>query len=91
MQFDVERLISTALNDPTRVFEAPKDVATDARLTTEQKLSILERWEMDARELAVAEEENMAGGESSRLREVLSAKQLVSGRARTKKKSPSKA
>jgi hypothetical protein len=67
------------------------DVATDKRLTTEQKLSILERWEMDARELAVAEEENMAGGESSRLHEVLTARLLVSGRARKRKRSPSKA
>jgi hypothetical protein len=91
MQFEVERLVSTALRDPSRVFEEPKDVATDRRLTTEQKLSILERWEMDARELAVAEEENMAGGESSRLHEVLAAKQLVSVRTRSKKRAPSKA
>ena len=91
MQFDVERLVSTALRDPSRVFEEPKDVATDKRLTAEQKLSILERWEMDARELAVAEEENMAGGESNRLHEVLNAKQLVSAGTRRKKKAPTKA
>jgi len=31
-------------------------------LNTDQKIQILRRWEYDARELAVAEEESMSGG-----------------------------
>lgn len=57
--------------DPTSVFSTPEDVYNEETLTQEQKISILRRWEYDARELAVAEEENMTGGPPSRLEEVL--------------------
>ncbi len=46
-----------AMLDPTMVFEKPKDVVASEVLTRDQKIEILRRWEYDARELEVAEEE----------------------------------
>lgn len=59
-----------ALLDPTSVFSQPADVLNDKALDREQKIRILKRWEYDARELQVAEEENMAGDAPSMLGEV---------------------
>ncbi len=50
---DVER----AMLDPTSVFKDPKEVVANDELTRDQKIEILRRWEYDARELEVAEEE----------------------------------
>ncbi len=46
-----------AMQDPTAVFEDPKDVVANVELTRDQKIEILRRWEYDARQLEVAEEE----------------------------------
>ncbi|MFQ6019113.1 MAG: hypothetical protein ACE5KF_13085 [Kiloniellaceae bacterium] len=46
-----------AILDPTMVFKDPKDVVADVALTRDQKIDILRRWEYDARQLEVAEEE----------------------------------
>ncbi len=46
-----------AMLDPTMVFENPKDVVANEELSRDQKIEILHRWEYDARELEVAEEE----------------------------------
>jgi hypothetical protein len=62
MKNEVER----ALDDPAAVFDTPESVLA-ADLSRDQKIEILRRWEFDMRELLVAEEENMAGGESSAL------------------------
>lgn len=63
-----------ALVDPAAVFGTPETVLA-AELSREEKIEILHRWEFDLRELSVAEEENMAGGENSahlsRVRHVL--------------------
>ncbi len=59
-----------ALLDPAEVFKLPKDVVNSDDLTAEQKLEILKRWETDAQLLSVATEENMGGGEPSRIEEV---------------------
>lgn len=48
-----------ALLNPTSVYNLPMEVVNDNALTREQKIQILERWEYDARELQIAEEENM--------------------------------
>lgn len=48
-----------ALLDPTSVYKLPGEVVKDDSLSREQKIQILHRWEYDARELQVAEEENM--------------------------------
>ena len=50
-----------ALHDPSTVYAYPKEVLSDASMTDEQKLQILQRWRYDAYELLVADEENMAG------------------------------
>lgn len=51
--------LEDALLDPTSVYDLPIQVVDDESLTREQKIQILHRWEYDARELQVAEEENM--------------------------------
>jgi hypothetical protein len=51
--------LERALLDPTQVYKLPQEVVEDNSLTREQKIQILHRWEYDARELQVAEEENM--------------------------------
>jgi len=63
-----------ALLDPAAVFNSPRDVERDPLLNSEEKLAILISWEEDARELAVAEDENMAGGEPNRLSEAVAAR-----------------
>ncbi len=49
--------VNTAMLDPTMVFKDPKDVVANVELTRDQKIEILRRWEYDARQLEVAEEE----------------------------------
>lgn len=66
-----ERQVDDAIADPTRGFEAPMDVVRDPRLELDEKRKILESWKTDAQLLATAQDENMAGGESSRLQEVV--------------------
>ncbi len=51
--------------DPTAVFRGPEDVLQRTELTREQKIEILRRWEYDALELQVAEEENMGSEQPS--------------------------
>ena len=60
--------------NPTRYYRRPSDVVRDRRLKREEKLAILEAWELEARELAVAAEENMSGGEPSLLQDVVDAR-----------------
>jgi len=63
--------IDKALLDPTNVFARPADVSAEPTLTRDEKIRILRRWEYDARELEVAEEENMGGGPPTYLDQVL--------------------
>jgi hypothetical protein len=60
--------------NPTRYYRRPGEVVRDRRLTRHEKLAILEAWELEARELSVATEENMAGGEPNLLQEVVQAR-----------------
>jgi hypothetical protein len=48
------------LRDPAAAFESPAAVVRAGHLSREQKIEILRRWEYDARELQVADDENMA-------------------------------
>ena len=66
---DIER----AMLNPGSQFSCPADILCEQVLTREQKIKILRRWEYDARELEVAEEENMGGGPPSVLDEILKA------------------
>ncbi len=49
--------VNKGMLDPTMVFKDPKDVVANVDLTRDQKIEILRRWEYDARQLEVAEEE----------------------------------
>jgi hypothetical protein len=49
--------VKKAMLDPTMVFEDPKEVVANDELTRDQKIEILHRWEYDAHQLEVAEEE----------------------------------
>jgi hypothetical protein len=65
--------LKQAKTSPSRVFAEPADVLTHPDLSRETKIEILRQWEIDARLLSEAENENMAGGESSHLGKVVSA------------------
>lgn len=68
-----QRELDKAVTQPWSVYNEPEEVLADDRLSDAEKRRVLESWERDARELAVAEEENMAGGEPNRLGSVLEA------------------
>lgn len=65
--------IDKAVAQPWNLYDKPEDVLADDKLNDTQKRRILESWEQDARELAVAEEENMGGGEPNMLDRVVKA------------------
>ena len=68
-----------AASNPSRFYDRPSEVVADERLTREEKLAVLEAWELEARSLAVAAEENMAGGEPDRLYQVVQARIALGG------------
>jgi hypothetical protein len=49
--------VKKAMLDPTMVFKDPNEVVASDELTRDQKIEILRRWEYDAHQLEVAEEE----------------------------------
>jgi len=59
--------IEQALVSPSSVFEAPQEVVDSRALANILKIEILKRWELDARALQRATEENMGGGEPAPL------------------------
>ncbi|WPZ33905.1 hypothetical protein T8K17_22030 [Thalassobaculum sp. OXR-137] len=63
--------------DPYDHFETPMAVARSESLSKEEKLSVLKSMEEDARELQVAEEESMDGGERRSLSAVRDAMRAV--------------
>jgi len=65
--------IDKAVAQPWTVYHTPEEVLANGNLDDRQKRRVLESWEHDARELAVAEEENMGGGEPDLLDRVLKA------------------
>jgi hypothetical protein len=74
------RTLDLARLDPGSVFGNPEEVLHRADLTTAEKVDILRRWEYDAAEVAVAEEEGMRGSENDLLRQILLALEtLTSG------------
>lgn len=59
--------LNVAMVDPAAAFDTPEDVVNHHDLTHEQKVEILRRWEYDAHEVEVAEEEGMRNGPPSDL------------------------
>jgi hypothetical protein len=49
--------VKKAMLDPTMVFKDPEEVVANTEFTRDQKIEILRRWEYDAHQLEVAEEE----------------------------------
>jgi hypothetical protein len=59
-------------------------------LSTEEKIKILQKWEYDARELQVAEEEGMRGSQTVSLDDVLRALRSLGAPADTERSAPTK-
>jgi hypothetical protein len=62
--------LSNAITSPVSVFDFPLEVVACPGLSKDQKIEILKRWELDARALQRATDENMDGGEPPLLDEV---------------------
>jgi hypothetical protein len=62
--------LKKALLDPAGTFAQPDDIVRHPDLPRSAKLRLLAEWERGARELAVAEDEGMTGGEESMLNRV---------------------
>jgi hypothetical protein len=69
--------IDTKVAKPATYFEEPRDVVADPKLSKEQKVEALDTLEQDARQIAEATSEGMAGGERNKLRDVLEAKDTL--------------
>lgn len=65
------------IEHPHAHFENPAEVVVDSALTKDDKVRALETMEQDARQMAVAASEGLAGGERARLDDVLSAKDAL--------------
>jgi hypothetical protein len=59
--------LKAAKANPSKFFQSPEEVLGHPGLSRDDKIAILRQWEVDARLLAVAEEENMTEGERSHL------------------------
>lgn len=64
--------IKLAIGSPTKVFDVP-DQVLDEKISEGEKTKILKNWEDEAHQLQTAADENMTGGESSRIGEVRAA------------------
>ena len=62
------------VENPATHYDHPIDIVHDTTLTEEQKKQALDTLELDAKLLARADDENMGGGEQSRLIDVVEAK-----------------
>lgn len=69
-----------AVDDPSRAFGSPRAVV-ESELPREEKIKILQSWELDARRLLESAEENMTGGEKDRLPEIQRALRDLEGNA----------
>ncbi|MGE3476887.1 MAG: hypothetical protein AB7H70_13885 [Rhodospirillaceae bacterium] len=70
---DTQLNIADAKVNPSKYFQHPKDVLVHPGLSRDAKIDILRAWEVDARLLQTAEEENMTSGENSHLGSIVSA------------------
>ena len=82
--------IEKAMLDPTTVFQTPEEVLLREDMSREQKIEVLRRWEYDARELEVAEEENMGGHQPDILDEIYRALHALDSWLDTEHSAPTK-
>jgi hypothetical protein len=62
--------LERALNDPADLFESPDAVVRHPTLTREQKIQILNNWQLDASRLEASEGEGMGGEDAPMLHRV---------------------
>jgi hypothetical protein len=62
--------LEQALNDPADLFESPDAVVHHPTLTQEQKIQILNNWQLDASRLEASEGEGMGGEDAPMLHRV---------------------
>ena len=55
--------LTRAMLDPASMFLSPMAIVDDERLASDQKIELLRRWEYDAREMQVADEEGFPARE----------------------------
>lgn len=63
--------VAQALIDPESIYSAPEDVLADNSLSDTEKIEILRRWNYEACEISVAEDEGMTGPDDGLLRRIL--------------------
>ncbi len=66
-----QKTTAAKIAKPHAFFAEPHDVLTDPDLSKEQKTEVLATLEQDARQLVVASDEGMTGGELGKLHDVL--------------------
>lgn len=71
--------LDKALADPKSAYGTPAAVLEADELSHADKRKVLLQWEQDARQLQVATDENMAGGEPPMLSEVMRALAALDG------------
>jgi hypothetical protein len=80
----MNKTVDKAIADPLRVFNTPMEVVEASDLSREEKIKILENWELDARRLIESAGENMIdekGRERDQLPEIQNAlRKLVAKR-----------
>jgi hypothetical protein len=69
--------VETEPFNPADRFATPQQVVDDLRLAADQKRRALQQWKQDARALAVADEDGMAGVKETMLRSVMNALESV--------------
>ena len=82
--------IEKALLNPSSVFSTPEEVLEAKDLSRDQKIEILRSWEYDARQLQVAEEENMVGPRINMLDRILNALRRLDAGLNLDKSAPTK-
>jgi hypothetical protein len=79
----MNKTVEKAIADPLRVFDTPMEVVEASELSREEKIKILENWELDARRLIESAGENMIdekGRERDQLPEIQKALRKLGAR-----------
>lgn len=71
--------LDRAMHDPGKVFRTPDEVVRHPKLSLDEKLKILQEWELDAKRLSESEDESMTGGEPNLLDQVSKARLRLIG------------
>lgn len=82
--------IDDAIRNPASSFSSPEIIVTDPKLTLDQKVSALQQWEYDMREMEVAEEEGMIDSGEDILQRILVALSDLGYPSNAEHSSPSK-